>query len=382
MIVSLEETYTLIKVAIVHDWLVTYAGAERVLEEIINCFPEADLFAIVDFVPQNERSFLKDKPVKTSFIQKLPLAKKKYRAYLPFMPLAVEQFDLSGYDIVISSSHAVAKGVITGPDQLHISYVHSPMRYAWDLQHQYLKETGLDRGLKGWLAKRELHKLRMWDLRTANGVDHFLANSRFIARRIWKVYRREATVIYPPVDIDSFTLCEQKEDFFLTASRMVPYKKIDLIAESFSLMPDKRLYIIGDGPDFDKVKSKAGANVELLGYQPFEVLRDYMQRAKAFVFAAEEDFGIVPVEAQACGTPVIAYGKGGALETVTEGETGLFFDAQTTSSIIEAVHRFEDMKDSFIPAKIREKSLRFSKDRFKREFMSFVDDAWKKFKSQ
>lgn len=372
----------MIKVAIVHDWLVTYAGAERLLEEIINCFPEADLFAIVDFVPQNERGFLKDKAVKTSFIQKLPLAKKKYRAYLPFMPLAVEQFDLSGYNIVISSSHAVAKGAITGPDQLHISYVHSPMRYAWDLQHQYLKETGLDRGLKGWLAKRELHKLRMWDLRTANGVDHFLANSRFIARRIWKVYRREATVIYPPVDIDSFTLCEQKEDFFLTASRMVPYKKIDLIANAFSLMPDKRLYIIGDGPDFDKVKSKSGANVELLGYQPFEVLRDYMQRAKAFVFAAEEDFGIVPIEAQACGTPVIAYGKGGALESVTEGETGLFFDAQTTPSIIEAVHRFEDMKDSFIPAKIREKSLRFSKDRFKREFMSFVNDAWKKFKSQ
>jgi len=276
----------------------------------------------------------------------------------------------------------VAKGVITGPDQLHISYVHSPMRYAWYLQHQYIKETGLDRGLKGWLAKREHHKLRMWDLRTANGVDHFLANSRFIARRIWKVYRREATVIYPPVDIDSFTLCEQKEDFFLTASRMVPYKKIDLIAEAFSLMPDKRLYIIGNGPDFDKVKSKAGTNVELLGYQPFEVLRDYMQRATAFVFAAEEDFGIVSVEAQACGTPVIAYGKGGALETVTEGETGLFFDAQTTSSIIEAVHRFEDMKDGFIPAKIREKSLRFSKDRFKREFMSFVNDAWKKFKSQ
>ena len=380
--VSLEGTYTLIKVAIVHDWLVTYAGAERLLEEVINCFPEADLFAIVDFVPQNERGFLKDKPVKTSFIQKLPLAKKKYRAYLPFMPLAVEQFDLSGYDIVISSSHAVAKGVITGPDQLHISYVHSPMRYAWDLQHQYLKETGLDRGLKGWLAKRELHKLRMWDLRTANGVDHFLANSRFIARRIWKVYRREATVIYPPVDVDSFSLCEQKEDFFLTASRMVPYKKIDLIAEAFSLMPDKRLYIIGDGPDFDKVKSKAGANVELLGYQPFEVLRDYMQRAKAFVFAAEEDFGIVPVEAQACGTPVIAYGKGGALETVTEGETGLFFDAQTPSSIIEAVKRFEDMKDRFIPSKIREETLRFSKDRFRQEFSSFVNDAWESFKSQ
>ncbi len=382
MMVNLEGTCTLIKVAIVHDWLVAYAGAERVLEEIINCYPDADLFSVVDFIPKNERGFLKNKPVKTSFIQKLPFAKKKYRTYLPFMPLAVEQFDLSGYDIVISSSHAVAKGVITGPDQLHISYVHSPMRYAWDLQHQYLKETGLDRGLKGWLAKRELHKLRMWDLRTANGVDHFLANSRFIARRIWKVYRREATVIYPPVDVDSFSPCKQKEGFFLTASRMVPYKKIDLIAEAFSLMPDKRLYIIGDGPDFDKVKSKAGANVELLGYQPFEVLRNYMQRAKAFVFAAEEDFGIVPVEAQACGTPVIAYGKGGALETVTEGETGLFFDAQTPSSIIEAVKRFEDMKDRFIPSKIREKTLRFSKDRFRQEFSSFVNDAWESFKSQ
>jgi len=382
VMVNLEGTCTLIKVAIVHDWLVAYAGAERVLEEIINCYPDADLFSVVDFIPKNERGFLKNKPVKTSFIQKLPFAKKKYRTYLPFMPLAVEQFDLSGYDIVISSSHAVAKGVITGPDQLHISYVHSPMRYAWDLQHQYLKETGLDRGLKGWLAKRELHKLRMWDLRTANGVDHFLANSRFIARRIWKVYRREATVIYPPVDVDSFSPCKQKEGFFLTASRMVPYKKIDLIAEAFSLMPDKRLYIIGDGPDFDKVKSKAGANVELLGYQPFEVLRNYMQRAKAFVFAAEEDFGIVPVEAQACGTPVIAYGKGGALETVTEGETGLFFDAQTPSSIIEAVKRFEDMKDRFIPSKIREKTLRFSKDRFRQEFSSFVNDAWESFKSQ
>lgn len=382
VMVNLEGTCTLIKVAIIHDWLVAYAGAERVLEEIVNCYPDADLFSVVDFIPKNERGFLKNKPVKTSFIQKLPFAKKKYRTYLPFMPLAVEQFDLSGYDIVISSSHAVAKGVITGPDQLHISYVHSPMRYAWDLQHQYLKETGLDRGLKGWLAKRELHKLRMWDLRTANGVDHFLANSRFIARRIWKVYRREATVIYPPVDVDSFSPCKQKEGFFLTASRMVPYKKIDLIAEAFSLMPDKRLYIIGDGPDFDKVKSKAGANVELLGYQPFEVLRNYMQRAKAFVFAAEEDFGIVPVEAQACGTPVIAYGKGGALETVTEGETGLFFDAQTPSSIIEAVKRFEDMKDRFIPSKIREKTLRFSKDRFRQEFSSFVNDAWESFKSQ
>ena len=240
------------RVAIVHDWLVTYAGAERVLEQIIACFPEADLFAVVDFLNPSERGFLKGKLVKTSCIQKLPFAKKKYRIYLPFMPLAVEQFDLSNYDLVISSSHAVAKGVITGPDQLHISYVYSPMRYAWDLQHQYLRETGMGQGFKGWLAKRELHKLRMWDLRTANGVDHFIADSCFVARRIWKVYRREAVVIYPPVDIDLFTLVEQKEDFYFTASRMVPYKRIDLIVEAFSHMPCKRLVGIGTGREWDK----------------------------------------------------------------------------------------------------------------------------------
>ncbi|HPU78521.1 MAG TPA: glycosyltransferase family 4 protein [Thermosynergistes sp.] len=367
------------RVAIVHDWLVTYAGAERVLEQIIACFPEADLFAVVDFVPESERGFLKNKPIETSFIQRLPFAKKKYRTYLPFMPFAVEQFDLSNYDLVISSSHAVAKGVVTGPDQLHISYVHSPMRYAWDLQHQYLRETGMDRGIKGWFARRELHKLRMWDLRTANGVDYFVANSRFIARRIWKVYRREATVVYPPVDIDSFTLTEQKEDFYLTASRMVPYKRIDLIVEAFSHMPCKRLVVIGTGPEWDKVKAKSGANVELLGYQPSEVLRSYMQRAKAFVFAAEEDFGIVPVEAQACGTPVVAYGKGGALETVLDGVTGLFFKEQTVKSLIEAIERLEETADNFDPVRIRKNTERFSAARFRSEFSEFVNKAWDEF---
>ncbi len=367
------------RVAIVHDWLVTYAGAERVLEQIIACFPEADLFAVVDFIPDGERRFLKNKPVGTSFIQKLPFAKKKYRIYLPFMPLAVEQFDLSNYDLVISSSHAVAKGVVTGPDQLHISYVYSPMRYAWDLQHQYLRETGMDRGIKGWLVRRELHKLRMWDLRTANGVDHFIADSCFVARRIWKIYRREAVVIYPPVDVNLFTLAEQKEDFYLTASRMVPYKRIDLIVEAFSHMPCKRLVVIGTGPEWDKVKAKSGAHVELLGYQPSEVLRSYMQRAKAFIFAAEEDFGIVPVEAQACGTPVVAYGKGGALETVVDGITGLFFKEQTVRSLIEAIERFEGTVDNFDPVRIRENAEHFAAERFRSEFSEFVNKAWSEF---
>lgn len=320
------------KIAIVCDWLVTYAGSERVLEELLVCYPQADLFAVVDFLPEKDRHFLQGKTVTTTFIQKLPWAKKHYRAYLNWMPLAIEQLDLSAYDLIISSSHAVAKGVITGPDQIHVSYVHSPMRYAWDLQHQYLKESGLNKGVKGFLAQYLLHKMRLWDQRTANNVDYFIANSHYIARRIFKIYRREAEVIYPPVKTALFKPASKKETFYLAASRLVPYKKMELIAASFADMPDKTLILIGDGPDLEKVKANAGPNVQILGYQPQAVLLDYMQRAKAFIFAAEEDFGITLVEAQACGTPVIAYGKGGALETVNDlshpTPTGLFFPQQ------------------------------------------------------
>ncbi|MED1441241.1 glycosyltransferase involved in cell wall biosynthesis [Aeribacillus composti] len=366
------------RVAILHDWLVIYAGAEKVLEQLLKIYPDADLFSLVDFIDKDQRGFILNKQVTTSFIQKLPFARRKYRSYLPFMPLAIEQLDVSKYDIVISSSHAVAKGVITGPDQLHISYVHSPIRYAWDLQHQYLKEAGLDRGMKGWIAKTILHYIRNWDYRTSNGVDYFVANSKFIARRIWKVYRRKADVIYPPVDVSAFTFHDQKEDFYLTASRMVPYKKIDLIVEAFSQMPDKKLVVIGDGPDFHKIKAKAASNVKLLGYQPFEVLRDHMQRAKAFVFAAEEDFGITPVEAQACGTPVIAYGKGGALETIrgygqTENPTGLFFEEQTIKSLVDSIKSFENISGDIKYEDCRENALCFSPERFRKEFEDYVN---------
>ena len=367
------------KVAIVHDWLVTYAGAERVLEQMLLCFPEADLFAIVDTLAPGERKFILDKPVQTSFIQKLPFARKKYRQYLPLMPLAIEQFDLSAYDLVISSSHAVAKGVLTGPDQLHLCMCYSPMRYAWDLQHQYLRESGLDHGLKGWLAKAMLHRIRIWDARTANGVDEFIAISDFIARRIAKVYRRDSTVIYPPVDTGAFTLHAEKEDFYFTASRMVPYKKIDLIVEAFSAMPDKRLIVIGDGPDFAKIKAKAGSNVQLLGQQPFSVLCNHMQRARAFVFAAEEDFGIAPVEAQSCGTPVIAFGKGGALETIrgldTNLPTGVFFNEQSTACLIEAVSVFESERERIFPTACRDNAQRFSVAAFRQQFQAFVQQA-------
>lgn len=371
------------KIAIIHDWLVVYAGAERVLEQMLNVFPDADLYSVVDFLDDNNKTFIKNKPVKTTFVQELPFAKKKYRQYLPLMPMAIEQFDLSRYDIVISSSHAVAKGVITGPDQLHICMCYSPIRYAWDLQHQYLKEAGLDKGLKGGVAKYILHYIRQWDYRTANGVDSFIAISKFIERRIWKVYRRQSSVIYPPVDVSAFPLNYNKEEFYFTASRMVPYKKIDLIVEAFSQMPDKQLIVIGDGPDYNKIAEKSGSNVRLLGYQPYSVLKDHLQRAKAFVFAAEEDFGIAPLEAQACGTPVIAYGKGGAMETIVgiedDNPTGVFFQEQSISSIIGAVKTLEDNYPKLKVQVCRENAMRFSTERFKKEFSEFVDIQWQTF---
>lgn len=372
------------RVAIVTDWLTTYAGAERVIEQMIACYPQADVFAVVDFVPEAQRGFLQGKRPNVSFIQKLPGARKRYRHYLPLMPLAIEQFDLSAYELILSSSHAVAKGVIVGPDQLHISYVHSPIRYAWDLQHQYLKESGLEQRWVGWLARWFLHKIRLWDVRTQYGVDTFIANSGFIARRIHRVYGRAATVIYPPVDVNAFELNENKADFYLTASRMVPYKRLDLIVDAFTAMPDKQLVVIGDGPDFDKIRARAGTNVRLLGYQSFAVLRDYMQRAKAFVFAAEEDFGITPVEAQACGTPVIAFGKGGALETVrgpTYGDqtTGRFFGEQSVAAVCQAVEAFEG-SPAIAPSACRHNAERFSIDVFREKFTELVEAQWRLFK--
>lgn len=363
------------KVAIVHDWLVVSGGAEKVLKNIIECFPKADIFSVVDFL--EDRDCVKGKSVRTSFIQKLPLARKRYRAYLPLMPLAIEQVDLSGYDLVISSSHAVAKGVLTGPNQVHISYVHSPIRYAWDLQHQYLNEAHLSTGIKSIMARVLLHYIRGWDSRSANGVDHLLANSQFIARRIRKTYQRDATVIYPPVDLANMTMCVQKDNYYVTASRMVPYKRIDLIVRAFSQTPERRLVVIGDGPEMKKIKAVAGENVTLLGHQPFDALIDHLRRARAFVFAAEEDFGISVVEAQACGTPVIAFGRGGALESVVglplERPTGVFFGEQTLESLLAAVSRFERNAGLFDPRACRRNAERFSSENFRAALTDFVD---------
>ena len=366
-----------LKIAIVHDWLITYAGSERVLEQMLKCYPDADLFAVVDFLPRGQRGFIMNKPVTTTSIQHYPFARRLYQKYLFKMPLAVEQLDLSGYDLVISSSHAVAKGVITGPDQLHLCYIYTPIRYAWDMQNQYLEESGLTRGPLSWAARRMLFSIRQWDVRTVNGVDAFVADSWFITRRVWKVYRREASVIYPPVDVEQFALQETKEDFYLTASRLTPYKKVDLIVRAFAGMPDRRLIVIGDGSEMKKIRREATRNVTILGYQPSEILVDYMQRARAFIFAAEEDFGIVPVEAQACGTPVIAFGKGGATETVRDGTTGIFFGEQTVESLTEAVDRFEAI--TFDPRACRANAVRFAPERFRQEFAAFVEHEWQSF---
>ncbi|HEJ8619773.1 TPA: glycosyltransferase family 4 protein [Klebsiella michiganensis] len=369
-----------INIGIVADWLVTYAGSEKVIKEFIDVFPSAELYSVVDFLSDSNRALLAGKHAHTTFIQNIPFAKSKYQKYLPLMPLAIEQLDMSGHDVILSSSHAVAKGVLTGPDQLHISYVHSPIRYAWDLQHQYLRESGLSKGLKGLVAKYLLHKIRVWDYRTANGVDHFIANSKFISRRIHKVYGRSSDVIYPPVDVKNFTLNENKEDYYFTASRLVPYKRIDLIVDAFNEMPDKKLVVIGDGSEMDKIKSKAKKNIEILGYQPNNIMQEHMKNAKAFVFAAEEDFGITPVEAQACGTPVIAFGKGGVLETINSIEnikpTGLFFEKQNPECIVESVKKFESMQDVFEPIECRRNAEKFSEERFRNEINAYVRDKW------
>ena len=370
------------KKALIHDWFSVYAGAEKCVESFTNIWDDFEVYSLIDFLSDKDRELiLKGKKANTSFVQNLPKAKEKYRNYLPFFPLAIEQFDLSEYDVILSSSHAVAKGVLTHSNQLHISYIHTPIRYAWDLYHQYLRESGLDKGLKGKLAKYFLHKIRIWDMSTINRVDHYIANSHYIARRIKKIYGKESTVIYPPVDVEKFKFCEEKQEFYMTASRMVPYKKIDMIVEAFS-KTDKRLIVIGTGPDMEKIKTKAGKNVELMGYQSDAVMIDMMQKAKAFIFAAEEDFGITPVEAQACGTPVICLGRGGTKETVIDMVSGVHFIEQTVEALLKAVEKFEKNSDSFEPQKIRENALRFSKERFEKEIEAFVNEKYEIFKKE
>ncbi len=363
------------KVAIVHDWLTIYGGSESIIRILHEMFPEAPIYTTVydrNRMPDDFRQM----DIRTSFLQKLPFAKKKYTSYLPLMPYAFEQFDLTGYDLVISSNTCCSKGVITGPDTLHICYCNTPMRYGWEFYHEYAGgKNRLSRFFIAWMMKG----IRQWDRLSADRVDLFIANSKNVARRIRKHYRRESAVIYPPVRTDMFQIGEKQESYYLAVSRLVPYKRIDLVAEAFTKL-GLPLKIIGDGGEYDVIAKKAGPNVEMLGRLSDKEVLSYMQSCKAFVFPGEEDFGITPIEAQACGRPVIAFGKGGALETVKKDRTGVFFYEQTTEALTEAVKRFETM--TFDPEEIRAHAETFSEERFKKELYDFFMEQYQAFLQQ
>jgi len=378
---SVSEASDLADVAIVHDWLPVLAGGEKVVQQMVQAYPKASIYTLFDFLSDAERQELSQgRPITVSRLNKLPGVQKYYRYLLLSCTRAIEEFDVTAHEIVLSSSAALAKGVLTSPEQKHFAYVHSPARYAWDLTHEYINGIGgIGASIKQAIARNMMHKFRLWDMRTAPSVDHFIANSEFIKKRIWKVYRREADVIYPPVNTDGFTLpTGGRQDHFLVASRMVPYKRIPMITEAFSRRPDLKLHVIGDGPEMPAVRAAAGTNVSILGHVPFGELKRQMQTARAFVFAAREDFGIVPVEAQACGTPVIALGHGGTAETVRplgqDNPTGVWFNDQDVDSLVGALDMFVAEEAAFSPETCRENALGFSEDRFRQQLWEYVRD--------
>ena len=356
------------KVAIIHYWFISPRGGEKVIEELCSLFPSADIYTLVlDQFFLN--SFLKNKTIITSFINKIPFSKRLYKFLLPLMPLALEQFDLQDYDIVISSESGPAKGVLTSSHTLHICYCHTPMRYVWDMYHDYMSASGK---IQRFFMAPILHYLRIWDRLSADRVDHFVANSANVAQRIAKHYRRPADVVYPPVATDDFYISAQHDDFYLFVGQLVGYKRADLAVKAFT-RSGRRLVVIGEGEEMRKLLAMAGRNVEFLGRQSFKVLRFHYSRCQALVFPGEEDFGIVPLEAMASGRPVIAFGKGGALETVVDGSTGVFFHQQTEDSLLDAVERFEGMKSQFVPGEIRAHACQFDRERFKSEMSKIIE---------
>ncbi|MDB5874104.1 MAG: glycosyltransferase family 4 protein [Ramlibacter sp.] len=370
------------RIACVHEWLTDWGGSEDCLRLILAAYPQARAYATIDFLSPADRIRLgRGKDISTTFLQRAPWIATRFWNYLPVTALAVETHDVGDAQMIISSSHAFAKGVLTRADQFHLSYVYSPMRYAWDLHQQYLRDYGLDRGVKSLLARYLFHRLRRWDRQTANNVDLFIAISKHVRDRIWRCYRRPALVVYPPVRTHLYSVQAQKEDHYVTVSRLVSYKRIDIIVEAFRAMPSRKLLVVGDGPEMARLRARCPPNVTLLGRLPDEAVRDHLKAARAFLFAAHEDFGISPVEAQACGTPVIAYGAGGSLETVrglgrSERPTGLFFPEQTAASIVQAVEAFEAAGPVFDPAACREWAEGFSEERFSREFSECAERGW------
>ncbi|NEQ78860.1 MAG: glycosyltransferase family 4 protein [Moorea sp. SIO2I5] len=370
------------KYALVHEWLTPKAtgGSELVVQEILKHI-DADLYALIDFESTNPQSYLYQRSIGTTFLQNLPFARNGVQKYLPLLPLAIEQLELGEYDIILSSSHAVAKGVLTSPQQLHICYCHTPMRYAWDLTFDYLRSSSMGQGFPGLITRYLLHRLRQWDVITANRVDYFIANSHHTARRIWRCYRRRAEVIYPPVNIERFPFQEEKEDFYLTVSRIVSYKQVSLIVQAFNQL-GYPLVVIGDGSDLAGIRNLAHKNVEFMGFQPNQVVEQYMAKAKGFVYAACEDFGIALVEAQACGTPVIAYGAGGALETVLDirqhldSGTGLLFPEQSSGALIEAMETFETLAGNFNREASRLNAAKFAPNIFADRYLTFLENCY------
>ncbi|MGQ0828478.1 MAG: glycosyltransferase [Bacteroidota bacterium] len=364
------------KVALVQDWFVVNGGAEKVVREIINLFPDCNVFSLVDFLDDEEReAILKGKKTTTSFLQHLPFAKNGYRNYLPFFPKAIESFDFSGYDLIISSSYAVAKGIKKSKGQVHICYCHSPMRYAWDLEKEYLSDLS---PIKQLLAKWTLKYIRKWDVKTSERVDLFIANSKNVAERIKRIYGRDSVVLYPPVDTSGFSAVQKKDDYYFTSARMVPYKKLDLIIDTFNELPELKLIVSGDGPELKKLKTMGKKNIEFTGFVKKNELVTYMQKAKAFILAADEDFGITSVEAQSCCTPVIAYKKGGYLETVVDGRTGVFFEEQNVENLKKAVLKLEGMEQPFNKADFLSHVKTFSVEQFQNGFKKIIDDHVKR----
>lgn len=367
------------RVAVIHDWLVDFAGSEKVLEQILALFPDAVLYTLIDRMPAPHRQRLPSSRTVTSFLQRLPNVQRYFTRCLPLMPLAVQQFDLSGHDLVISSSHCVAKGVIVPPDALHLCYCHSPMRYAWDMQGEYLRTEGLDRGLLTVPARMMLHRLRAWDAASTNGVDHIVANSGFVRQRILKAWRREAGVIHPPVPnapaVPEPAVARQPGRY-VTVGRLMGYKNVALMLEAFRLLPERELVVVGSGPQEAALRRQAPPNVRFAGHLPDTGMQAELRVAQAFVFAAVEDFGIAPLEALAAGTPVIAHARGGALDYLRHGENAWLYGQNTPQALAAAVRAAEAGWPADIDARCRASAAGFGPERFRTEFADWVQSCW------
>jgi glycosyltransferase involved in cell wall biosynthesis len=365
-------------VAVVHDWLVDHAGSERVLEQILALYPNATLYTLIDRMPHPERGRFPSRRTVTSFLDRWPGITRYFTRCLPLMPFAVQQFDLSGHDLVISSSHCVAKGVIVPPDALHLCYCHSPMRYAWDMQGNYLRNEKLDKGLRSLLARWIFHRLRAWDAASSNGVDHYAANSSYVQRRILKSWRRPATVIHPPVSVEAVTQSglAREPRRAVTVGRLMGYKNVHLMLDAFRLLPDWQLTVVGDGPQRAALQRMAPPNVRFTGAVSEADKQVHLQTASVFVFAAVEDFGIAPAEALACGTPVVALARGGALDYLRQGENAWLFDEATPEAMAQALKQAGNRKSEDTAERCRRSVSGLAEERFRTQFAAWVNLHW------